>query len=98
MTQEKVYTQKSKPKHPSCVSARIAISNNEISGYKDANNDTLYYLSDGTEFQIKLSNHIGDTFGAKIYINDEYLGSMIVLRQYENISLERFIESSNKLI
>lgn len=93
MTQEKVYSQK---KSTNLVSTKIAISNNVITGYKNETNVTQYYLTNGTEFQINLANHVGDTFGAKIYINDEYLGSMIVLRQYENISLERFIESSNK--
>lgn len=89
MTQANVYTRES------ILSAKIAISNNLITGYKK-DNVTQYHLSDGTEFQIKLENHFGIRVCARIYINGEYLGSDIVLNANSNMLLERFIETTNK--
>jgi len=76
---------------------KIVISNNEITGYKKPNDTIEYYLLNGTEFALKLTNPKSNIrLKAKIYINGEYIGSDIVLDKKETTTIERFMETSKK--
>lgn len=76
---------------------KIVISNNEITGYKKSSEHIQYYLLNGTEFALKLTNPKSNIrLKAKICIDGKYIGSDIVLDKKETTTIERFIETSKK--
>ena len=61
------------------------------------NNNTVY-LNDGEEFELELYNPRTNKVLAKISLNDNELGSGIVLRPGERVYLERYIDEARKFI
>lgn len=64
---------------------------------KQYNNDTVY-LKDGDEFELELFNPTSSKVLAKIKINDQDLGSGIVLRPGERVFLERYLNEAKKFV
>ena len=60
-------------------------------------NDVIY-LKDGDEFELELFNPTSKKVLAKIKLNDQDLGSGIVLRPGERVFLERYINEARKFI
>lgn len=75
--------------------SKIAVNKSLLKEYNNDNQRTVY-LNDGEEFQIQLFNPHSYNIGAKVYINDEYLGNIIVIRPGQRLWLERYLDSSNK--
>ena len=78
--------------------AKIAIAKNLIKEYKGSNSERTVYLKDGTEFQIHLKNPYQDHLGVKIYVNNKYLGNMLVLKPGQSCWLERFLNENRKFL
>ena len=75
--------------------SKIAVNKSLLKEYNNDNQRTVY-LNDGEEFQIQLFNPHSYNIGAKVYINNEYLGNIIVIRPGQRLWLERYLDSSNK--
>jgi hypothetical protein len=60
-------------------------------------NDVIY-LKDGDEFELELFNPTSKKVLAKIKLNDQDLGSGIVLRPGERVFLERYLNEARKFI
>ena len=78
--------------------ARIAISKNLIKEYKSADSQRTVYLKNGTEFQIYLKNPYQSHLGVKIYVNNKYIGNMLVLRPGQSCWLERYLNENSKFL
>ena len=79
--------------------AKIAISKNLIKEYKSSNSERTVYLNDGTEFQIYLKNPYQTHLGIKIYVNNQAIGSnMLVLRPGQSFWLDRFLNDNKKFL
>ena len=79
--------------------AKIAISKNLIKEYKNSNSERIVYLNDGTEFQIYLKNPYQTHLGIKIYVNNQAIGSnMLVLRPGQSFWLDRFLNDNKKFL
>ena len=79
--------------------AKIAISKNLIKEYKSSNSERTVYLNDGTEFQIYLKNPYQTHLGVKIYVNNQVIGSnMLVLRPGQSFWLDRFLNDNKKFL
>ena len=79
--------------------AKIAISKNLIKEYKSSNSERTVYLNDGTEFQIYLKNPYQTHLGIKIYVNNQVIGSnMLVLRPGQSFWLDRFLNDNKKFL
>lgn len=78
--------------------AKIAISKNLIKEYKSSNSERTVYLNDGTEFQIYLKNPYQTHLGIKIYVNNQVIGGMLVLRPGQSFWLDRFINENKKFL
>ena len=77
--------------------AKIAISKNLIKEYRSSNSERTVYLNDGTEFQIYLKNPYQTHLGIKIYVNNQAIGSnMLVLRPGQSFWLDRFLNDNKK--
>ena len=79
--------------------AKIAISKNLIKEYKNSNSERIVYLNDGTDFQIYLKNPYQTHLGIKIYVNNQAIGSnMLVLRPGQSFWLDRFLNDNKKFL
>jgi hypothetical protein len=78
--------------------ARIAISKNLIKEYKSSDSQRTVYLKNGTEFQIYLKNPYQSHLGVKIYVNNKYIGNMLVLRPGQSCWLERYLNENSKFL
>lgn len=79
--------------------AKIAISKNLIKEYKSSNSERTVYLNDDTEFQIYLKNPYQTHLGVKIYVNNQVIGSnMLVLRPGQSFWLDRFLNDNKKFL
>jgi len=58
--------------------------------------DQDVYLKDGDEFEIELFNPLSQNVLAKIELNNQSIGSGIILRPGERVFLERYIDKANK--
>ena len=76
--------------------AKIAMNKSLLKEYKSSNFERVVYLNDGDEFQIQLYNPTTKPIAAKISIDGESLGDMLVLRPAERIWLERYLNTSRK--
>ena len=76
--------------------SKIAVNKSLLKEYCNNDAKRLVYLNDGEEFQIQLFNPNKYNIGAKIYVNDDYLGNIIVIKPGQRIWLERYLDSSNK--
>lgn len=78
--------------------ARIAISKNLIKEYKSSDSQRTVYLKNGTEFQIYLKNPYQSHLGVKIYVNNKYIGNMLVLKPGQSCWLERYLNENSKFL
>jgi len=78
--------------------AKIAIAKNLIKEYKNSNYERTVYLNDGTEFQIYLKNPYQTHLGIKIYVNNQSIGNMLVLRPGQSFWLDRFVNENKKFL
>lgn len=76
--------------------AKIAMNKSLLKEYKSSDFERVVYLNDDDEFQIQLYNPTTKPIAAKISIDGEYLGDMLVLRPAERIWLERYLNTSRK--
>lgn len=78
--------------------AKIAIQKNLIKEYKNSNNERIVYLNDGTEFQIYLKNPYQTHLGIKIYVNNQVIGNMLVLKPGQCFWLDRYVNDNRKFL
>mgnify|MGYP003300169039 CR=1 FL=1 len=78
--------------------AQIGVSKNLRAEYKTSESERTVYLNNGTEFQIYIKNPYQDHLGIKIYVNDKYVGNMLVLRPGQSVWLERFLDNDSKFL
>ena len=78
--------------------AKIALNKNLIKEYKGSNSERTVYLSDGTEFQIYLKNPYQTHLGIKIYVNNQSIGNMLVLKPGQSCWLDRFVSENKKFL
>lgn len=64
---------------------------------KEYKNRTVF-LNDGDNFQIVLFNPTNSIIGAKIYLNDEKIPNMLVIRPGERVWLDRFLHNESSFI
>lgn len=77
------------------MNAKIAKNKSLLKEY-ECNGTRTVYLKDGDEFQIQLFNSETTEIGAEIYINNERLSNIIILRPGERVWLERFTDKPQK--
>src|ERR1019366_3664826 len=73
--------------------AYIAIGKQRVKQYDD-----IVYLKNNQSFEIELFNPTQNKILAKIDLNDNSIGSGIVLRPGERVFLERFLDNSKKFL
>lgn len=73
----------------------IAVSKSLLKEYETRDGRTVY-LDGDTEFQIKLFNPTTHRIGAEVFVNEERIGSPIILRPGEIVWLERYINEARK--
>ena len=78
--------------------AKIAIQKNLIKEYTNSNSERTVYLNDGTEFQIYLKNPYQTHLGIKIYVNNQSIGNMLVLKPGQSFWLDRFVNENKKFL
>jgi len=78
--------------------AKIAVNKSLLKEYSSSKYSRVVYLNDGDEFQIQLFNPEQFIIAAKIYLNNEALSDMLVLRPGERIWLERYLDKSRKFM
>lgn len=78
--------------------AKIAIAKNLIKEYKSSNNERTVYLNDGTEFQIYLKNPYQTHLGIRIYVNNQSIGNMLVLKPGQSYWLDRFVNENKRFL
>ena len=74
----------------------IAIAKSICKEYSTSSYSRVVYLGDGQEFQIQLFNPHNFTIGAEIFINDEKLSNLLVLKPGERVWLERYLDVKKK--
>lgn len=78
--------------------AKIAIAKNLIKEYKNSNSERTVYLNDGTEFQIYLKNPYQTHLGIRIYVNNQSIGNMLVLKPGQSFWLDRFVNENKRFL
>ena len=74
----------------------IAIAKSICKEYSTYSYSRVVYLENGQEFQIQLFNPHNFTIGAEIFINDEKLSNVLVLKPGERVWLERYLDIKKK--
>ena len=74
----------------------IAIAKSICKEYSTSSYSRVVYLENDQEFQIQLFNPRKFTIGAEIFINDEKLSNILVLKPGERIWLERYLDIKKK--
>ena len=74
----------------------IAIAKSICKEYSTSLYSRVVYLENGQEFQIQLFNPHNFTIGAEIFINDEKLSNLLVLKPGERVWLERYLDVKKK--
>ena len=74
----------------------IAIAKSICKEYSTSSCSRVVYLENGQEFQIQIFNPHKFTIGAEIFINDEKLSNILVLKPGERIWLERYLDIKKK--
>lgn len=74
----------------------IAIAKSICKEYSTSLYSRVVYLENGQEFQIQLFNPHKFTIGAEIFVNDEKLSNILVLKPGERIWLERYLDINKK--
>lgn len=75
--------------------AKLAINKSLLKEY-DTNEGRTVYMTNGNEFQIQLYNPTQDEIAAGIWINNEKLSNLLVIRPGERIWLERYLDKAKK--
>ena len=78
--------------------AKLAVSKSLLKEYRTSDSPRTVYMNDGTEFQIQLFNPKSTEIACRVFINDEELSNMIVLRPGERLWLERFTDKAKKFL
>lgn len=78
--------------------AKLAVSKSLLKEYHTSNSPRTVYMADGTEFQIQLFNPESTEIACRVFINDEELSNMIVLRPGERLWLERYTDKAKKFL
>jgi len=78
--------------------AKIAIAKNLIKEYTNSKSERTVYLNDGTEFQIYLKNPYQTHLGIKIYVNNQSIGNMLVLKPGQSCWIERYMNENRKFL
>lgn len=78
--------------------AKLAVSKSLLKEYRTSDSPRTVYMSGGTEFQIQLFNPKSTEIACRVFINDEELSNMIVLRPGERLWLERFTDRAEKFL
>ena len=74
----------------------IAVDKSICKEYSTYSYSRVVYLENGQEFQIQLFNPHNFTIGAEIFINDEKLSNVLVLKPGERVWLERYLDIKKK--
>ena len=74
----------------------IAVAKSICKEYSTYSYSRVVYLENGQEFQIQLFNPHNFTIGAEIFINDEKLSNVLVLKPGERVWLERYLDIKKK--
>lgn len=77
--------------------AQVAINKSLTKEYYSDDSNSTVYLSDGQEFQIKLFNPYTYPIGIELDINGEKQYRKVVLKPGQQVWLDRFINSDEKL-
>ena len=72
----------------------IAVNKSLLKEY--SRDERVVYLKNGDEFQIQLFNPETCTVGARVFIDNEPMDGLIVMRPGERIWLERYLDESKK--
>lgn len=75
---------------------KIAIDKSLLKEYSTQKSSRTVYLNDGEEFQLQLFNPYDYTVAAKIFINNEKLTHLLVLKPGQRIWLERYLDHPRK--
>lgn len=78
--------------------AKIAIAKSLVKEYKTNESERTVYLNNGTEFQIYLKNPYQKTIGVKVYVNDDEIGGILILKPGQSCWLERFLNNDKKFL
>ena len=74
----------------------IAVAKSICKEYSTYSYSRVVYLENGQEFQIQLFNPHNFTIGAEIFINDEKISNVLVLKPGERVWLERYLDIKKK--
>ena len=72
----------------------IAVNKSLLKEY--SRDERIVYLKDGDEFQIQLFNPETCTVGAKVFIDNEPMDGLLVMKPGERVWLERYLDESRK--
>lgn len=75
---------------------KIAIDKSLLKEYSTQKSSRTVYLNDGEEFQLQLFNPYDYTVAAKIFINNEELTHLLVIKPGQRIWLERYLDQPRK--
>ena len=78
--------------------AKIAIAKNLIKEYTNSKSERTVYLNDGTYFQIYIKNPYQTHLGIRIYVNNQSIGNMLVLKPGQSFWLDRFVNENKKFL
>ena len=72
----------------------LAVNKSLLKEY--SRDERIVYLKDGDEFQIQLFNPETCTVGAKVFIDNEPMDGLLVMKPGERVWLERYLDESRK--
>lgn len=76
--------------------AKVAVNKSLLKEYQTNEDSRVVYMDDNTEFEIMLFNPETYTVGVEIYINDDKLDGILVLKPGQRCWLERYINENKK--
>lgn len=76
---------------------KLTQNDEPLERFKTALSENTYFLEDGAEFEIILTNPTEHNLGAEIYANDESFGSIIIVHPKENIHVKQGFDRHIKI-
>ncbi len=76
--------------------AKIAVNKSLLKEYQTNEDSRVVYMNDNTEFEIMLFNPETYNIGIEIYINENKLDGMLVLKPGQRCWLERYLNDNKK--